>query len=90
MVDGRILLDQSVRGHFFKPDVERNVVTNWASKKEAEVLSLVAQALFLERKTVERHINSIYTKLDGQSSDGHPRMNTILAYLRASGRLDAA
>ena len=99
VADGRILLDQTVMDRLFEPDGERNAVSDRVSKREAEVLDLMAQgltnpgiahALFLERKTVERHINSIYTKLDGQAPDGHPRVNTILAYLRASGRLDAA
>jgi DNA-binding NarL/FixJ family response regulator len=97
--DKRILLDQSIMERLLSPDATSNTVISRLSTREAEVMDLmstgltnpgIADALCLERKTIERHINSIYNKLDHESAEGHPRVNTILAYLRASGRLDAA
>ena len=99
VVDGRILLDQRVMDRLFDSSKEHNGVASLLSRREAEVLDLMSEGLTnpgiagplcLERKTVERHINSIYTKLANQAGEGHPRVNTILAYLRAAGRLDAA
>lgn len=99
--DRRILLDQSIMERLLSPDAAGNGSTVVArlSPREAEVMDLmatgltnpgIADSLCLERKTIERHINSIYSKLGDESAEGHPRVNTILAYLRASGRLDAA
>ena len=97
--DGRVLLDPGLLDRFLAPQSAANTVTSRLSNRETEVLHLmatgltnpgIATALFLERKTVERHINSIYTKLSDKAGDGHPRVNTILAYLTASGRLDSA
>jgi DNA-binding NarL/FixJ family response regulator len=97
--DKRILLDQNIMERLLSPDAGNNSIVSRLSNREAEVMDLmstgltnpgIAEALCLERKTVERHINSIYTKLGDESAEGHPRVNTILAYLRASGRLDAA
>ncbi len=93
----RVLLDPALLDRFLAPDSLGNSITSRLSNREGEVLHLmasgmtnpgIAHALFLERKTVERHINSIYTKLGDKSGEGHPRVNTILAYLQASGRLD--
>lgn len=94
---GRVLLDPTLLDRFLAPDATGNAVTSRLSNREGEVLHLmasgmtnpgIAHALCLERKTVERHINSIYTKLGDKAGEGHPRVNTILAYLQASGRLD--
>ena len=99
VADGRILLDQKVMARLFESHGERNAISERLSRRESEVLDLmargltnpgIAEELCLERKTVERHINSIYTKLGDQAGEGHPRVNTVLAYLRAAGRLDSA
>jgi DNA-binding NarL/FixJ family response regulator len=65
------------------------------SKRELEVLALMAGArtnaviastLYIQRRTVEHHINSIYAKLGtGPDSDQHARIHSVLAYLRAAG-----
>ncbi|MDA1035777.1 MAG: response regulator transcription factor [Chloroflexi bacterium] len=94
---GRVLLDPALLDRFLAPESAGNPVTARLSNREGEVLHLmatgltnpgIAHALCLERKAVERHINSIYTKLGDKAGEGHPRVNTILAYLEASGRLD--
>ena len=68
------------------------------SPREVEVLGLmadglsnpeIADALHLERKTIERHIINIYSKSGDGSLHGHSRVSLVLAFLRAMGRLDA-
>jgi DNA-binding NarL/FixJ family response regulator len=59
--------------------------------REREVLQVMAQgrtnagvaaALVLSQKAVEKHINSIFSKLGLTSSqDGHPRVRAVLRYL---------
>ena len=65
------------------------------SPREREVLGLMAEGrsnagicakLFLSPKTVETHVNAIFTKLRlAQAPDDHRRVLAVLAYLRASG-----
>jgi two-component system nitrate/nitrite response regulator NarL len=66
------------------------------SPREQEVLgwmakgfrnSTIAEVLYLELKTVERHINSIFSKLGDCPDTKDPRVNAITLYLRAMGRL---
>jgi DNA-binding NarL/FixJ family response regulator len=64
------------------------------SPREREVLGLMAEGrsnqgicdkLFLSPKTIESHVNSIFTKLDlRQAPDDHRRVLAVLAYLRGS------
>ena len=63
------------------------------SPREREVLGLMAEGrsnagicakLFLSPKTVETHVNSIFTKLRlAQAPDDHRRVLAVLAYLRS-------
>jgi DNA-binding NarL/FixJ family response regulator len=63
------------------------------TRREREVLSLMAEGrsnrgicakLFLSPKTVETHVNSIFTKLGLASApDDHRRVLAVLAFLRA-------
>ena len=47
----------------------------------------IADILFLELKTVERHINSIYSKLGNCPESKEMRVHAITLYLRATGQL---
>ena len=48
----------------------------------------IADTLSRDTKTVERHINNIYSVLDTDSSDGmHPRVHAALMYLKAVGAI---
>lgn len=63
------------------------------TRREREVLSLVAQgrsnasiceALFISPKTLERHVQHIFTKLDlPPSADQHRRVRAVLMWLRS-------
>ena len=65
------------------------------TRREMEVLSLMAKActnatiasiLYIQPRTVEHHINSIFSKLGIVSEDGqHARVQTVLEYLKATG-----
>ena len=43
--------------------------------------------LGLEVKTIDRHINSIYSKLDEGPDAKHPRVAAVTLYMRATGQL---
>ena len=65
------------------------------TRREMEVLSLMAKActnatiasiLYIQPRTVEHHINSIFSKLGIASENGqHARVQTVLEYLKATG-----
>ncbi len=64
------------------------------TERERDVLALVAEGLrnsavaarlHLSEKSVEKHINSIFTKLDlGEADDAHKRVKSVLAWLAAN------
>ncbi|MBM3934370.1 MAG: response regulator transcription factor [SAR202 cluster bacterium] len=66
------------------------------TKRELEVLALVAKActnqtiasiLYIQPRTVEHHINSIFSKLGISPENGqHARVQAVLAYLKATGQ----
>ena len=65
------------------------------TRRELEVLSLIAKActnttianiLYIQPRTVEHHINSIFSKLEIAPETGqHARVQAVLAYLKATG-----
>jgi DNA-binding NarL/FixJ family response regulator len=85
---GRVVLDPALLG--VRTGSSGEDIAARVSKREREVLDLmacgltnagIAARLCLEVKTVERHINSIYTKLPEHAGEGHPRVNVVVAYL---------
>ena len=66
------------------------------TRRELEVLSLMAKActngtiasiLYIQPRTVEHHINSIFSKLSIAPENGqHARVQAVLAYLKATGQ----
>ena len=73
---------------------QRASVLDRLSERETEVLAEMAtgssnagigEALFISPRSVEKHINSIFTKLDlPPADDSHRRVRAVLLYLGAS------
>jgi DNA-binding NarL/FixJ family response regulator len=84
---GRTVLDPSV---VYRMTENRSPLLETLTRREDEVLSLIsagftntaiASMLFIQRRTVENHINRIFVKL-GVSQDGttHARVRAVLTY----------
>ncbi|MFC1906768.1 response regulator transcription factor [Chloroflexota bacterium] len=85
------------------PNVENQITVAWCqlTARESEILGLlskgytnssIANALFIDVKTVEHHINSMYSKLKAGSdfNDKHPRVSAARLYLEAVGELSTS
>ena len=89
---GGTAIDPEVVGQLMGRRRERDPLEE-LSPREREVLSLMAEGLsnrgicerlFLSPKTVETHVNSIFTKLRlAPAPDDHRRVLAVLAFLRA-------
>ncbi|PWU21651.1 MAG: DNA-binding response regulator [Candidatus Rokuibacteriota bacterium] len=89
---GGTAIDPEVVGQLMGRRRERDPLED-LSPREREVLSLMAEGLsnrgicdrlFLSPKTVETHVNSIFTKLSlAPAPDDHRRVLAVLAFLRA-------
>ena len=98
VAEGRIIVDPMVMdGLINSGDADSRLLAQ-LSPRELEVLSwmakgyrnnTIAEVLCLEPKTVERHINSIYSKQGLASGTKHPRVHAITLYFRATGQLPA-
>jgi DNA-binding NarL/FixJ family response regulator len=92
VADGGTAIDPEVVGQLMGRRRERDPLED-LSPREREVLSLMAEGLsnrgvcdrlFLSPKTVETHVNSIFTKLRlAPAPDDHRRVLAVLAFLRA-------
>ncbi len=98
VAQGRIILDPAVMEGLITMADAKSSMLKELTPRELEVLSwmvkgyrndTVAEVLCLEPKTVERHINSIYSKLGNCPDSQHPRVHAIMLYLRATGMLPA-
>jgi DNA-binding NarL/FixJ family response regulator len=77
-------------------EIDDNSPLTSLTRRELEVLSLMAKActnstiasiLYIQPRTVEHHINSIFSKLGIASENGqHARVQAVLAYLKATGQ----
>ena len=94
--EGRIILDPAVMEGLIANADTTSTVLKELSPREMEVLSwmskryrngTIAEVMCLEPKTVERHINSIYSKLGENSDSKHMRVHTTTLYLKATGQL---
>jgi DNA-binding NarL/FixJ family response regulator len=95
VASGGSVVDPQVIEHLVKAGMsrgDRNV--GRLSARELEVLAemsrghsnaTIASTLFITQRAVEKHINSIFSKLGLAGSDGaHPRVRAVLLYLSGS------
>ena len=101
VAEARIIIDPTVMEGLFRTGEPENGFLRDLSPRELEVLSwmakgyrndTIADVLSRDVKTVERHINNIYSKLHNGKDEGaqdsrHPRVRAALTYLRATGML---
>ena len=96
VVEGQVILDPVVmegligagdaKAAFLKDLTQREMeVLSWMSK--AYKNATIADILCVDPKTIERHINAIYSKLNMVTDSKHPRVNAIMLYLAATGQL---
>jgi DNA-binding NarL/FixJ family response regulator len=94
---GRTVLDPiMVEKLTSRKDISENSPLRDLTRRELEVLSLMAKActnatiasiLYIQPRTVEHHINSIFSKLGISPENGqHARVQAVLAYLKATGQ----
>ncbi|MCH7802148.1 MAG: response regulator transcription factor [Chloroflexi bacterium] len=94
---GRTVLDPiMVEKLTSEKGIDDNSPLTSLTRRELEVLSLMAKActnstiasiLYIQPRTVEHHINSIFSKLGIASENGqHARVQAVLAYLKATGQ----
>ena len=104
VAEGRMIVDPLVMEELIRTGDSGNGVVQGLSPKEMEVLGWLAKGyrndtiaglLSRDVKTVERHINNIYSKLQNDKSEApdatmHPRVRAALMYLKAVGLLSGA
>jgi DNA-binding NarL/FixJ family response regulator len=95
VAEGGSVVDPEVISHLVKVGLNRgNAGVGRLSARELEVLaemsrghnnSAIAASLFISQRAVEKHINSIFAKLDvGVGTEAHPRVRAVLLYLSGS------
>ncbi len=96
VTEGQVILDSVVMEGLIGAGEAKTTFLKELTHRELEVLSwmakgyrnaTIAEVLCVDPKTVERHINSIYSKLNLVTENKHPRVNSIMLYLRATGQL---
>ena len=97
VAEGRMIVDPTVMEELIKNRDSKSGLLQQLSPKALEVLHLVSRGyrnetiagvLSRDVKTVERHINNIYTTLLSPEDDpNHPRVRASLMYLQATGVL---
>ena len=103
VAEQRIIVDPMVMEELIRTDDSRAGFMQDLSPKELEVLGwlsrgyrndTIAGLLSRDVKTIERHINNIYSKLSNDLLEDpvqsmHPRVRAVLMYLKATGLLSA-
>lgn len=95
--EGRLVVDPAVMGGIVSDEGSQSLLLKELTRREVEILSWIAKGyrnsticgvLGLELKTVEHHINSIFSKLNHMVPESkHTRVQSVLLYLKATGRL---
>ena len=99
VAQGRIIVDPMVMEELIRTGDARNSFLKELSPRELEVLGwmakgyrneAIAEVLSRDVKTIERHINNIYSKFQDTDDYSNPRVRAALLYLRATGLLSTA
>jgi len=96
---GQVILDPALASFMFAEKTAYPFLGH-LTVRESEILSLLAQgltnagiavSLYIDVKTVEHHINSMYSKLRAEADfdQRHPRVSAARLYLEATGELAA-
>mgnify|MGYP000191494859 CR=1 FL=1 len=94
---GQVILDPALATFLFTEKAAYPFLTQLTTR-ESEILNLlakgytnaaIAHALYIDVKTVEHHINSMYGKLKAEADFDrkHPRVSAARLYLEATGEL---
>ncbi|MDP2931349.1 MAG: LuxR C-terminal-related transcriptional regulator [Chloroflexota bacterium] len=97
---GQVILDPLLTGLLLN-DKSKSPFLNQLTTRELEILSLIskgytnsaiADTLYIDLKTVEHHINSMYSKLKAETDliRRHPRVSAARLYLKAVGELSTS
>jgi len=96
VTEGQVILDPVVMEGLIGAGEAKTAFLKELTHRELEVLSwmakgyrngTIAEVLCVDPKTIERHINAIYSKLNMVTDSKHPRVSAIMLYLRATGQL---
>ena len=99
VAEGRLIIDPQVfQGLMVENNLQTSVLKS-LSPRELEIMgwmakgyknTAIAEVLSLEIKTVENHINNIFSKLTEFIPDArHQRVAAVISYLKATGSLTA-
>jgi DNA-binding NarL/FixJ family response regulator len=94
--EGQVILDSTVTDIMFS-DKEQGPIRS-LTPRERKIIDLIAKGftnaniaktLFIDIRTVQHHINNIYSKLkeDPDFNSGHPRVSAARIYLETTGEL---
>ncbi|MCX5998097.1 MAG: response regulator transcription factor [Chloroflexi bacterium] len=94
---GQVILDPALAGSLFTDNSNHSCLRQLTAR-ESEILNLlargytnaaIAETLYIDVKTVEHHINSMYGKLKTEADfdNRHPRVSAARLYLEATGEL---
>jgi DNA-binding NarL/FixJ family response regulator len=99
VAQGMMIIDPSIMERLLKTQDSLGWQLKDLSPKALEVLhwlakgyknESIAQQLSRDTKTIERHINNIYSHFEDDEQQGmHPRVRAALLYLRAVGQITA-
>lgn len=96
VAEGRVVMDPKVMDSIITVGEASSSFLKELSPREMEVLGwmakgyrndTIAEVLSLDGKTVERHINNIYSKLNSSGESRHQRVQAVMLYLRGTGQL---
>jgi len=94
---GQVIIDPTITSPMFS-EKQEDALLRGLTARELEILDLmakgftnaaIAESLYIDIRTVENHINNVYSKLkaDSRFSNRHPRVSAARLYLETTGEL---